>query len=241
MSASELEAVAERAEGWSPQEVLSWALERFHPRIAFASSFGVEDVAVIDMLAGIRDDARVFTLDTGRLAAETYDVMERVRERYRLPLEVYAPEREPLEELLRGRGFYSFRSSVEERKRCCGVRKVEPLRRALGGLDAWITGLRREQSVTRTAVPVVEVDHANGGIVKVNPLAAWTEAQVWAYVRAREVPYNRLHDQGYPSIGCAPCTRAIGAGEDARAGRWWWENPDTKECGLHPGSHAARA
>jgi phosphoadenosine phosphosulfate reductase len=241
MSASELEAVAERAEGWSPQEVLSWALERFHPRIAFASSFGVEDVAVIDMLAGIRDDARVFTLDTGRLAAETYDVMERVRERYRLPLEVYAPQREPLEELLRGRGFYSFRSSVEERKRCCGVRKVEPLRRALGGLDAWITGLRREQSVTRTAVPVVEVDHANGGIVKVNPLAAWTEAQVWAYVRAREVPYNRLHDQGYPSIGCAPCTRAIGAGEDARAGRWWWENPDTKECGLHPGSHAARA
>jgi len=233
VAAAELDEVARHAEGWSPQEVLSWALERFHPRIAFASSFGVEDVADIDMLAGLRADARVFTLDTGRLPVETYDVMERVRERYGLPLEVYAPERQPLELLQRERGFYSFRASVEERKRCCGVRKVEPLGRALRGLEAWITGLRREQSVTRTAVPVVEVDRGNGGIVKVNPLAAWTEAQVWAYVRARGVPYNRLHDQGYPSIGCAPCTRAIAPGEDARAGRWWWENPDTKECGLH--------
>jgi phosphoadenosine phosphosulfate reductase len=241
MSVSELDEVARQAEGWSPQEVLSWALERFHPRIAFASSFGVEDVAVIDMLAGLRDDARVFTLDTGRLPVETYEVMERVRERYGLPLEVLSPERVPLEQLQQERGFYSFRASVEERKRCCGIRKVEPLRRVLKGLNAWITGLRREQAVTRTAVPVVEIDHANGGIVKVNPLASWTEAQVWAYVRAREVPYNRLHDQGYPSIGCAPCTRAIAAGEDARAGRWWWESPDTKECGLHPGSQAARA
>jgi phosphoadenosine phosphosulfate reductase len=237
MSVLELEAVAREAEAWSPQEVLSWALERFHPRIAFASSFGVEDVAVIDMLAGLRKDARVFTLDTGRLPVETYEVMERIRERYGLPLEVLAPEREPLEQLLRERGFYSFRASVEERKRCCGLRKVEPLGRALRGLDAWITGLRREQSVTRTAVPVIEIDHAHGGIVKVNPLAAWTEAQAWEYVRGRGVPYNQLHDQGYPSIGCAPCTRAIAPGEDARAGRWWWENPDTKECGLH----AARA
>ena len=114
-----------------------------------------------------------------------------------------------------------------------------PLRRALRGLNAWITGLRREQSVTRTGVPVIEVDHANGGLVKVNPLANWTEAQVWAYVRERDVPYNRLHDQGYPSIGCAPCTRAIAAGEDARAGRWWWENPETKECGLHSAARAA--
>ena len=145
MSVSELDEVARQAEGWAPQEVLSWALERFHPRIAFASSFGVEDVAVIDMLAGLRDDARVFTLDTGRLPYETYDVMERLRERYSLPLEVYSPERVPLEELQRERGFYSFRASIEERKRCCGIRKVEPLRRALRGLSAWITGLRREQ------------------------------------------------------------------------------------------------
>jgi phosphoadenosine phosphosulfate reductase len=230
---AELEAAARQAEGWSPQQVLAWALDRFHPRIAFASSFGVEDVAVIAMLAGLRADARVFTLDTGRLPVETYEVMERVRERYGLPLEVYTPERAPLELLQRERGFFSFRSSIEERKRCCGIRKVEPLRRALGGLDAWITGLRREQAVTRTAVPVVEVDHGNGGIVKVNPLAAWTEAQVWDYVRAHDVPYNRLHDLGYPSIGCAPCTRAVAPGEDARAGRWWWENPETKECGLH--------
>jgi phosphoadenosine phosphosulfate reductase len=233
LSAAELEAAAREAENWTPQQVLGWALEQFHPRIAFASSFGVEDVAVIDMLAGLRRDARVFTLDTGRLPVETYDVMERVRERYGLALEVLTPEREPLEQLQRERGFYSFRSSIEERKRCCGIRKVEPLRRVLGGLDAWITGLRREQSVTRTAVPVIEVDRGNGGIVKVNPLAAWTEAQVWDYVRGREVPYNQLHDQGYPSIGCAPCTRAVASGEDARAGRWWWENPESKECGLH--------
>jgi phosphoadenosine phosphosulfate reductase len=129
---------------------------------------------------------------------------------------------------------------VEERKRCCGIRKVEPLARALRGLEAWITGLRREQAVTRSRVPVVEVDAANGGLLKVNPLARWTEGEVWAYVRSREIPYNRLHDQGYPSIGCAPCTRAIAPGEDVRAGRWWWENPDTKECGLHHGAAERR-
>jgi phosphoadenosine phosphosulfate reductase len=233
VGAAELEAVARQAEGWTAQQVLAWALERFHPHIAFASSFGAEDVAVIHILAGLRRDARIFTLDTGRLPVETYDVMERVRERYGVALEVYAPEREPLERLQREGGFYSFRSSIEERKRCCGIRKVEPLRRALAGLDAWITGLRREQSVTRTGVPVIEVDHGNGGILKINPLAAWTEGDVWDFVRGNGVPYNRLHDQGYPSIGCAPCTRAIAPGEDARAGRWWWENPESKECGLH--------
>jgi phosphoadenosine phosphosulfate reductase len=236
----DVERIALQAESWTPQQVLAWALERFHPRIALASSFGVEDVALIDMMAAVRPDARVFTLDTGRLPPETFDVMERIRERYRLPIEVMAPERAAVEQLQGQRGFFSFRASVDERKRCCGIRKVEPLGRALRELDAWITGLRREQAVTRSRVPVVEVDAANGGILKVNPLARWTEGEVWAYVRSREVPYNRLHDQGYPSIGCAPCTRAIAAGEDVRAGRWWWENPETKECGLHPAAAERR-
>jgi phosphoadenosine phosphosulfate reductase len=229
-----LEDVARQAESWSPHETLAWALGRFHPRIAFASSFGVEDVAVIHLLRQVRPDARVFTLDTGRLPAETYDVMERVRDAYGTPIEVYAPQREAVEALERERGFFSFRNSIDERKHCCGVRKVEPLRRALGTVDAWITGLRREQAVTRAALPVVEWD-ATHGIVKVNPIAAWSEQEVWAYVREHRIPYNALHDSGYPSIGCAPCTRAIQPGEDVRAGRWWWENPETKECGLHVG------
>ena len=233
VAGAEVERVAQSAEAWTAQQVLAWALERFHPNIALASSFGVEDVVLIDMLVELRPDARIFTLDTGRLPVETYDVMERIRERYGVNFEVLAPERTALEKLQSERGFFNFRQSVEDRKLCCGVRKVEPLRRILGTLDAWITGLRREQSVTRTGVPPVEVDAANGGIIKVNPLASWTEAQAWAYVRERKVPYNLLHDQNYPSIGCAPCTRAIAPGEDVRAGRWWWENPDTKECGLH--------
>jgi phosphoadenosine phosphosulfate reductase len=230
---SEVDDVARRAESWTAQEILAWALDRFHPQISFASSFGVEDVAVIHMLSEISKEARVFTLDTGRLPAETYDVMERVREAYGTRIEVFFPQREATEHLENERGFFSFRRSIEDRKLCCGIRKVEPLNRALSTLDAWTTGLRREQAVTRTVLQAVEVDHGHGGIVKVNPLVRWTEAQTWEYVRKNKVPYNALHDQGYPSLGCAPCTRAIKPGEDVRAGRWWWENPDTKECGLH--------
>ncbi len=233
MEGAEIEAVAREAESWSPQEIFRWALDRFHPRIALASSFGVEDVALIDMMCKIRRDARIFTLDTGRLPVETYEVMERIREKYQISIEVYFPEREVVEKLEREKGFYSFRQSIEERKYCCGIRKVEPLGRALSSLDAWITGLRRDQAVTRGSVQIVERDAAHNNIVKVNPLAAWSEKQVWDYVRENGVPYNLLHDQGYPSIGCAPCTRTIKPGEDIRAGRWWWENPETKECGLH--------
>ena len=230
---SEVDDVARRAEAWTPQEILDWALNRFQDRISFASSFGVEDVAVIHMLSQLDKNARVFTLDTGRLPAETYDVMERIRVAYGTKIEVYFPQREATEQLQNEKGFFSFRQSVEERKRCCGIRKVEPLNRSLSTLDAWSTGLRREQAVTRTILPAVEIDHGHGGIVKVNPLVKWTEAQTWDYVRAHKVPYNALHDQNYPSLGCAPCTRAIKPGEDVRAGRWWWETPETKECGLH--------
>jgi len=216
------------------EEVLGWAIRTFRPRIALASSFGVEDVVLIDMWSRIDPEVRVFTLDTGRLPEETYEVMDRIRERYGIAIASHFPERAAVEVLERERGFYSFRRSVEERKHCCGIRKVEPLRRALAGLGAWVTGLRREQAETRSAVQQVERDPALGGILKVNPLADWSTEQVWGYIRAREVPYNRLHDLGFPSIGCEPCTRAVQPGEDLRAGRWWWERPQTKECGLHP-------
>ncbi len=215
------------------QEVLRWGLERFHPRISFASSFGAEDVVVIDMLARIRKDVRIFTLDTGRLHEETYDVMERVRTRYGVSIEAYFPDREAVEALEREKGLYSFRASIENRKQCCAIRKVEPLNRALAGLDAWITGLRREQAITRGSIDKVQTDPTRPGLLKLNPLADWTDAQVWDYIKANDVPFNALHDRGYPSIGCSPCTRAVAPGEDIRAGRWWWEQPDLKECGLH--------
>ena len=220
---------------FSAEEVLQWGLHRFHPRIALASSFGAEDVVLIDMLASLAGDARVLTLDTGRLHEETYDVMDRIRRRYGLTIETFVPQREELERLERERGFYSFRASLALRKECCGIRKLAPLGRALQGLDAWITGLRREQGVTRIAVEKLEEDNAHPGLLKLNPLADWSQEQVWTYIRERDVPYNALHDRSFPSIGCAPCTRAVRPGEDPRAGRWWWELPEHKEFGLHAG------
>lgn len=216
------------------QELVAWALEKFHPRIAAASSFGAEDVVVIDMLAKIRPGIRVITLDTGRLPQETYDVMEAIRVRYGCGIEVYFPEAADVEAIVNEHGPNPFYRSVELRKLCCGIRKVEPLRRALRGLSAWISGLRREQAVTRAHIGKVELDGEHGGILKINPLAEWTLSQVWDYIRANDVPYNALHDRGYLSIGCAPCTRAVQPGEDPRAGRWWWEQDADKECGLHP-------
>lgn len=216
-----------------PQEVVAAALEKWHPRIALASSFSLEDAVLIHMMMEIRKDAVVFALDTGRLNPETYECAEALRRRYGLKIQWYFPERAAVEELEREQGLFSFRESVENRKGCCGIRKVEPLRRALSGLDAWITGLRREQSVTRAELAVIETDHANGGIIKINPLANWTLFDTWSYVHKYDIPYNNLYEQGYTSIGCAPCTRAIEPGEDQRAGRWWWENPEHKECGLH--------
>jgi len=230
---AEVKELASQLEEKDAEAVLRWGLDRFHPRIALATSLQAEDMVVLDMAWRINPAIRVFTLDTGRLHEETYQVMERIRDRYGIAVESYFPGREAVETLEREKGFYSFRRGVEERKFCCGVRKVEPLGRALGTLEAWITGLRREQAVTRVGVPKVERDESHGGILKLNPLADWTLAQVWDYIRAHSVPYNALHDLGYPSIGCAPCTRAIKPGEDIRAGRWWWEQPEHKECGLH--------
>ncbi len=234
VKASELPKLNKEFQAKSPEEVLQWALKNFRSKIALACSFGAEDVALVDMLVKLLPAARIFTLDTGRLNEETYEVMDRIRSKYGVSIESYFPDFKAVESLERKKGFYSFRESVKNRKECCGIRKVEPLKRALKGLDAWITGLRREQSVTRTRVEKIEADGEHGGIFKINPLADWSHDDVWNYIRKNGVPYNKLHDLGYPSIGCAPCTRAIKPGEDTRAGRWWWENPEQKECGLHP-------
>jgi phosphoadenosine phosphosulfate reductase len=233
-TAAELAEARRALETAGAREVVAWAGRRFGGGAAIASSFGVEDVVLIDLAAGAAPHLPVFTLDTGRLPPETYQVMEEVRRRYRISIQAYVPERAAVEELEREKGFFSFRRSVEERKECCAIRKLEPLKRALAGRSAWLTGLRREQSVTRAGVEVLEIDGAHGGILKLNPLAAWTEAQVWEYAREHALPVNALHARGYPSIGCAPCTRAVAPGEDVRAGRWWWESPEHKECGLHP-------
>lgn len=216
-----------------PLAVVRHALALYHPHVALACSFSIEDAALIDMLLSVRKDARVFALDTGRLNPETYDCAEQLRRRYKVQIEWYFPKHEAVEQLERSKGLFSFKQSVEERKECCGIRKVEPLNRALAGMKAWITGLRREQSVTRTDLQAVEIDASHGGMVKINPLVNWSLEDTWNYTRERRVPHNALYDTGYTSIGCAPCTRAIEPGEDQRAGRWWWENPDHKECGLH--------
>jgi phosphoadenosine phosphosulfate reductase len=218
----------------STSDLLAWAFARFHPRLALACSFQAEESVLIDLIHRLRGaDFRLFTLDTGRLNQETYDCMDAIRARYGVEIEVFFPDYKQVEGMVRQHGLNLFYDSIEQRKLCCAVRKVEPLKRALSGLDAWMTGLRREQAVTRTQAQKVEIDHDHGGIVKLNPLADWTERQIWDYIREHKLPYNRLHDRGYPSIGCAPCTRAVQAGEDSRAGRWWWENPETRECGLH--------
>ena len=214
--------------------VLRWALDKFSPRIALACSFQAEESVLIDMMHKLRgSDFRIFTLDTGRLNQETYDCMDAIRDRYGISVEVYFPDASKVEDMVRTHGLNLFYQSIEQRHLCCSVRKVEPLKRVLKDLTACMTGLRREQAVTRSEVRKVEIDKDHGDIVKLNPLADWSHDQVWKYIRDHNVPFNWLHSQGYPSIGYAPYTRAMKPSEDARAGRWWWENSDTKECGLH--------
>ena len=194
----EADRIAEQLETQTAEQVLRWAVETFAPKIALSSSFGAEDVVVIDLLSRIKPQVTVFTLDTGRLPEETYEVMDRIRKRYGIEIASFFPKREAVESLEREKGFYSFRESIQNRKDCCGIRKVEPLNRALSGLEAWVTGLRREQAVTRTRLAKVETDLSHGGIAKVNPLADWTTEQVWDYIRKNNVPYNALHDLGFP-------------------------------------------
>lgn len=241
LAQEQLQRLNEEFEHKSPQALLEWALAEYHPNIALSSSFGAEDVVLIDMLWRINPKARVFTLDTLRLHTETYTVIDQIHAKYGIAVEIYYPDLKKLDEMVQREGYNCFYRSVELRKLCCGIRKVEPLEKALSGLYAWTSGLRRDQAATRTTTGKLEIDEVHNNIVKLNPLAGWTSEQVWDYIRQHDVPYNELHDQGYPSIGCAPCTRAVQPGEDPRAGRWWWESdPNAKECGIHIGWDAAK-
>lgn len=221
----------------SPRKIIKTALEEFD-RIAISFS-GAEDVALIAMAQSLNKPFRVFTLDTGRLHAETYRFIERIRQEYNLDLEILFPDTEAVQNLVNNKGLFSFYEDGHEE--CCGIRKVEPLQRKLSGLDAWITGQRRDQSPdTRNDVPVVQQDTTfeghSGSLVKFNPMANWSSKDVWDYIRTMEVPYNELHDRGFVSIGCEPCTRPILPGQHEREGRWWWEEATKKECGLHSGN-----
>lgn len=212
--------------------LLSYFLNEYKGSIALSSSLGLEDQVLTEMVCSIDKNTKVFTLDTGRLFPETYDLIHRTNQKYGIQMQVYFPEAAKVEEMVRSKGINLFYNSIEERKLCCRIRKIEPLKRAFAGLEVWICGLRRDQSVTRSEMQPIEWDE-NNGLIKLNPLIDWSEDQVRDYIKEQKIPYNPLHDRGYPSIGCQPCTRAVLPGEDLRAGRWWWENPDTKECGLH--------
>lgn len=234
LSNLKLDELAVEMNTWTPQAILEWALDRFE-RIAISFS-GAEDVVLLDMAAAIREEVQVFSLDTGRLHAETYRFLEEVRGRYGIELEVLWPETASVETLVREKGLFSFYR--DGHKECCTIRKVMPLRRKLRTLDAWITGQRKDQSLdTRASLPVVQYDVAFSSpehpLVKLNPLANWSSAEVWQYIRENDVPFNGLHLRGFVSIGCEPCTRAVLPNQHERDGRWWWEAGLEKECGLH--------
>jgi phosphoadenosine phosphosulfate reductase len=240
----------------TPQQILQAGIEAAGGPVSLACSFSLEDVAIIDIAHQAGLALGVFALDTGRLNEETYEVADALVERYRLKIDWYFPRHEDVQKLESAEGLFSFRESLDKRHACCAIRKVEPLSRALKGLAGWVTGMRREQSVTRSELKAIETDSLNGGIkigtsavtsmpsettkpktyptlLKINPLIDWSGEQLLAYVEEHRLPKNRLYSLGYRSIGCAPCTRAVQPGEDARAGRWWWEHPENKECGLH--------
>ncbi len=222
----------ERFIGKEPEEVLSYFLEAYRGHIALAFSLSIVDQVLTAMICRIRPETRIFTLDTGRLFPETYSLIERTNMTYGIKIQLFFPDYKQVEKMVAEHGVNLFYENVEKRRLCCHIRKLEPLKRAFDGLKVWICGLRHEQSVTRTDIRMVEWDEPHR-LLKLNPLINWTEKQVWDYIHGHGVPYNKLHDQGFPSIGCQPCTRAVKPGEDIRAGRWWWENPLHKECGLH--------
>lgn len=227
-----LQDVKAAIQDFSPEEVLAFLAKQFEGEIVFSTSFGWEDQVISDMIFAEDLSIKVFTLDTGRMFTETYYTWNRTLERYQKPIHAYYPNAEKLEEMISKKGPSSFYDSVENRKECCGIRKVEPLNRALKDQKIWITGIRAEQSPNRENMDWVEWDEAHQ-LIKVHPIFHWTLDEVKAYVKDKNVPYNPLHDKGFPSIGCQPCTRAVQPGEDFRAGRWWWEDASKKECGLH--------
>ena len=214
------------------ENFLRFLIKDFGENIALSSSLGPEDQVLTDMMVKINKNSRIFTLDTGRLFPETYSLLDRTNIHFGIKIRVYFPDLHNIEEMVSSEGVNLFYENIEKRKLCCRFRKLEPLSRAFAGLEAWVCGLRREQSVTRHDMKLVEWDNANN-LIKINPLINWTEKQVWEYIHKHGVPYNTLHDSGFPSIGCQPCTRAVKKGDDARSGRWWWESPEHRECGLH--------
>jgi thioredoxin-dependent adenylylsulfate APS reductase len=233
LNEAKVHVLAARYEARSAEDIIEWTLATFDSRAAICTSFQAEGMVILDMACRINPDVRVFTIDTGRLPKETYELIDRVREHYGIRIEVHYPDSEDLAQMVSKHGINPFYRSVSLRMLCCEIRKINPLNKALSGLDAWVTGLRRSHSDTRVSTGRIETDEAHGGILKVNPLAGWSDQQVWDYIRANDVPYNELYNRGYTSIGCAPCTRAIQPGEEQRAGRWWWENGIPKECGIH--------
>jgi phosphoadenosine phosphosulfate reductase len=222
----------ERFQNSSPEEVIGYFLKDFNGKTAFGTSLGAEDQVLTKMIADIDPGTFIFTLDTGRLFRETYDLISRTMKTYTVKINIFFPDAEKVEKMVNEFGINLFYNSVEKRELCCHIRKIEPSKRAFSGINAWICGIRRNQSVSRYTTQVVEWDNQNN-LIKVNPVYKWTEEQVWEYINKYNIPYNPLHDIGYPSISCQPCTRAIEPGEDVRAGRWWWEEPEKKECGLH--------
>ncbi|WP_373003189.1 phosphoadenylyl-sulfate reductase [Sulfurimonas sp.] len=216
----------------STLEVLEFLLRETRQNVALSSSFGAEDQVLTDMMLRVDQRANIFTLDTGRLPDETYSVMHETNLKYGIKVKVFFPKATDIEDLYKRQGINGFYDSIENRKSCCSVRKIAPLKRALKNVDFWVTGLRSAQSVTREDMRLFEFDETNN-VIKVSPLKDWSEQDIWAYIKTYRVPYNKLHKLGYPSIGCAPCTRPVKEGGDIRSGRWWWENPEHKECGLH--------
>ena len=212
---------------------LKWADDNLHPRVAKASSFGAEDAVIMHMMLEINPKFRFFTLDTGRLPQETYDIIDICRKRYNIEIDVLFPDAVEVEAMVKERGMNLFYDSVENRKLCCNIRKVHPMNKMLSTLDGWITGLRRDQTKIREDATIFQIDKAHNMILKINPIIDWTWEQIQSYIKQYDLPYNALLDKGYPSIGCEPCTRPIKPGEDLRAGRWWWEQDQHKECGLH--------
>lgn len=226
------EALRRKAEGLAPEQIIRLAFQEFGKRVNFASSLGEEDQVITDMIAKAAPEIEIFTIDTGRLFSESLELLAKTQKRYKLPYKVYYPDNEAVEDMVAIHGINLFYESVANRKLCCSVRKIEPLHRALKNVDAWICGLRRSQSVTRSTTETFEWDEANQR-VKINPLAHWSLDQLKAYIKENEIDVNPLHEKGFISIGCASCTRAVKKGEDIRSGRWWWEEPEQRECGLH--------
>ena len=232
MDLSIINEINEQLKDRSAEEVLSYFINEYKDKIALASSLSAEDQVLTDMIIKKDKNIKIFTLDTGRLFQETYDLIEKTNNKYNIKLDVYFPDTTNVEKMTKEKGVNLFYESIENRKLCCHIRKIDPLKRAFKDLEVWICGLRKEQSITRKEINLIEWDCDNN-LIKVNPLLYWTEDKVWNYIRNNDVPYNKLHDRNYPSIGCKPCTRAVMQSEDIRAGRWWWEKPENKECGLH--------